>query len=105
MSREGFSISVIEAMACGDPVKIPESTGMSEIENTLKEIYEKEAEIEDYKVIKQDEKFLDNIIINIIYLLKFIKENRETNKIESLKRKISEEISKNIHGFLYMKIL
>lgn len=99
VSREGFTISVIEAMACGVPVIIPESTGMSEIENTLKEIYEKEAEIEDYKVIKQDEKFLDNIIINIIYLLKFIKENRETNKIEILKRKISEEISKKYSWF------
>ena len=94
LAKEGFSISVIEAMSAGIPVIIPENTGMSDIAKILREIYQEETDIQEYKEINQDQKFLDNIIINIIYILTFIQNNQDNGKYEDLKRKIAEEVSK-----------
>lgn len=99
IAKEGFSISVIEALSSGVPVVIPDNTGMSDIEESLRKIYQNDFDIKEYKEIKQDENFLDNIILNITYLLNYIKSNKENAGTENIKRKVSEEIIKNYSWF------
>lgn len=57
--------------------------------------YQNEFDIENYKEILINESFLDNLILNISSQLTYIIENKEEDKINKLKKKISEKIIKN----------
>ena len=100
ISKEGFSISVIEAMASGVPFVVSSNIGMGKTEKKIRDIYINEFGIDDYKEVIHDDKFLDSLIFDAVILLRYIKDNKDNNKLDELKLRLSSEASRQYSWFL-----
>lgn len=103
--EKGFPTSGIEAISSGVPVVLTSNSSFFKIDKIIRDIYQDEFNIYDYKEVCNQDTFLDNLIFNISTLLSFIKDNKNNGKTIKLKRRISEIISEeNLWSYTYEEI-